>query len=364
MLHQRATRATLPKVEVLDMRIETREHGGAVLLSQRLEEAVQQRVAAGEQVLLLLNRRGFSPFVLCPGCGWVAECDDCQVTLTYHAKGAALACHYCNARRDVPAACENCGFKPLQFLGTGTQKIEDYLLRSFPDSRIERMDADTTAGKGGHARILGRLAAGEIDILVGTQMIAKGHDYPRVTLVGVINADAGLALPDFRAAENVFQLLTQVAGRAGRGGKPGEVLVQTYRPGHYAIRCAAEHDYAAFYQEERTRREEAGYPPFRRMANLAVEAEDALACEKATALLFRLTRDQRDALGLRDVELLGPAPATVRRVKKKYRWNLGLLSRSGKRLNRLVRAVRPAFHEAGPGSGVTLKADLDPYGVY
>ncbi|MBN2307839.1 MAG: primosomal protein N', partial [Candidatus Hydrogenedentes bacterium] len=175
-LHRRATNAALPAVELVDMRVEAREAGGKAFLSRRLEEEVRRRMEAGEQVLLLLNRRGFAPFVLCPQCGWVAECTDCNVTMTYHAKGGYLLCHYCNARRDVPQVCDECFFNPLLFLGVGTQKIEDYLARTFPDRRIERMDADTTSGKGGHAKILGRLASGDIDILVGTQMIAKGHD--------------------------------------------------------------------------------------------------------------------------------------------------------------------------------------------
>ncbi|MEK7794641.1 MAG: primosomal protein N', partial [Candidatus Hydrogenedentota bacterium] len=195
----------------------------------------------------------------------VSQCNDCQVSMTYHSKGARLSCHYCNARRAVPQVCDECHFNPLIFLGTGTQKIEDYLMRTFADARIQRMDADTTSGKGGHAKILGRFAEGGIDILVGTQMIAKGHDYPGVTLVGVVNADTGLSIPDFRAAESSFQLLTQVAGRAGRGDKPGEVIVQSYRPKHFAVLAAAQHDYWAFYAREIELREQAGYPPFRRM---------------------------------------------------------------------------------------------------
>jgi primosomal protein N' (replication factor Y) len=364
VLTRRATNAELPEVEIIDMRIEAREHRGQLLLSRRLEEEVAARVKAGEQVLLLLNRRGFAPYVLCPKCGWVAQCRDCCVTMTYHAKGAFLACHYCNARRDVPAVCDECHFNPLLFLGVGTQKIEDYLLRSFPNARIERMDADTTSGKGGHARILGRLAAGEIDVLVGTQMIAKGHDYPGVTLVGVINADTGLALPDFRAAETTFQLLTQVAGRAGRGDRPGIVLLQTYHPHHYAVRAAAAHDYAAFYAREIRERESAGYPPFRRMANLMIECEDPEEAERAAAAIRRIALEQMDALGYRGLRLLGPAPATVRRVKKMYRWNLGLLSKSPKRLNTLSRVIRTTFESLPHHPRVKLKVDLDPYGVY
>ncbi len=360
----RATNASLPKVELVDMRVEAREVGGKIVLSRRLEKAVQTRVEAGEQVLLLLNRRGFAPFVLCPQCGWVAECRNCNVSMTHHAKGGEIRCHYCNDRRPTPQVCDECYFNPLLFLGTGTQKIEDYLLRTFADSRIERMDADTTSGKGGHAKILGRLASGDIDILVGTQMIAKGHDYPAVTLVGVINADTGLSFPDFRAAEGTFQLLTQVAGRAGRGDRPGQVIVQTYRPHHFAIQTAAGHDYAGFYDREIADRQAAGYPPFRRMANLLIECEDLLDAERAMALLHRTVREQIETLGYRGLEVLGPAPATIRRVKKKYRWNLGLLSKNTKRINTLARAARDAFHEKKPPPRARLKIDLDPYGTF
>lgn len=362
-LLRRATNAALPEVRIVDMREVTREIGGQVIISPVLEKEVKSRVALGEQVLLLLNRRGHSPFVLCPQCGWVAQCDNCNVSLTYHASGAYLSCHYCNQHFPLPQVCAECGFKPLLFLGTGTQKVEDFLMRSFPGAHVERMDADTTAGKGGHAKILGRLAAGEIDILVGTQMIAKGHDYPAVTLVGVINADTGLSIPDFRAAENTFQILTQVAGRAGRGERPGAVIIQTYRPNHYAIQAASTHDYTGFYRREVEERRRAAYPPYRRMANLAIEAEDPLEAERATATLHRVVREQIQALGFRGLEILGPAPAAVKRVKKKYRWNLALLSKSAKRLNTLARASRSAFAEQCPSAKVQLKVDLDPYGM-
>ncbi|MEA3364030.1 MAG: primosomal protein N', partial [Candidatus Hydrogenedentes bacterium] len=363
-LERRATNAALPEVRIIDMRGAVREHGGQVLMSDALEEAVAERIKRGEQVLLLLNRRGFAPFVLCPQCGWVAQCPDCQVTMTYHAKGGYLSCHYCNKRRSVPQVCDVCHFNPLLYIGVGTQRVEDLLQRTFPKARIERMDADTTAGKGGHAKILGRLAAGEIDILVGTQMIAKGHDYPGVTLVGVLNADLGLGMPDFRAAETTFQLLTQVAGRAGRGDKPGQVIIQTYRPKHYAVLNTATHDYDTFYQREIRERESGGYPPYRRLANFAIECEDPRGAERAVAALHRLAHQQMETLGFRGMETLGPAPATVRRVKKKYRWNLAVLSVSSKRLNRLVRATRDAFHNENPVPSAQLKVDLDPYGMY
>lgn len=363
MLRQRATQGALPEVRLIDMRIERKEQSGQIILSQSLEDAVKERVAAREQVILLLNRRGYAPFVLCPMCGWIAACEHCQVSLTYHSKASQLRCHYCDASRPKPAVCDACHFNPLIYLGTGTQKAEEYLMQVFAGARVERMDRDTTAGKGGHAKILGRFARGEIDILIGTQMLAKGHDYPGVTLVGVLNADTGLAHPDFRAAEQTFQLLTQVAGRAGRGARPGEVYLQTFRPKHFAIQAAVQHDYAAFYAEEIAHRRAAGYPPFRRLAHLLIEAECPETAERAALLLRRITREARDSLGFAGLELLGPAPAVISRIKNRYRWRLGLLSGSAKRLNALVRAARDGF-EAAPGKGaVQLKIDLDPQGT-
>ncbi len=362
-LTKRATAARLPAVEIVDMRAETKDSTSAPFLSSRLEAAIRQRVEQKEQVLLLLNRRGFSPFVLCPLCGWSATCADCHVSLTYHAKGALMRCHYCNTRSEVPQVCGECGFPTLLYLGVGTQKVEEVLRQMFPESRIERMDADTTSGKGGHARILGRLAAKEIDILVGTQMIAKGHDYPNVTLVGVLNADSGLNFPDFRAAEQTFQLLTQVGGRSGRGDLPGEVIIQTYRPKHYAISCAASHDYEAFYEHEIVDRRATGYPPFRRMANIMTEAEDPARAERAANAGRRYAREYREQTGYQDIVILGPAPAIVPRVRRKYRWNLGLLCPNAKKLNELTRAVVDELNEKHKGHDVQIRVDLDPYGT-
>jgi primosomal protein N' (replication factor Y) len=364
VLNKRATSGVLPSTTIVDMRIETKEESGHLVLSRLLENAVNDRVKKKEQCILLLNRRGFAPFVLCPQCGWVAECYNCNVSMTYHSSGGHLSCHYCNAKQPVPQVCEKCHFNPLLFVGMGTQKAEDYLLHAFPSARVERMDADTTSGKGGHAKILGRFAKGDIDILIGTQMLAKGHDFPGVTLVGIINADAGLALPDFRAAENTFQLLTQVSGRAGRGDIAGEVIIQTYRPNHYAVQAAAKHDYDTFYAQEIKHREHAGYPPFRRMGNFAIESESPEDAERATMRLSRMVREKIAELAFTGMEVLGPAPATVKRVKKKYRWNLGVLSQSAKRVNTLARETRNAFEELEKGRDVVLKIDLDPYGVY
>ncbi|MFM1919418.1 MAG: hypothetical protein RLZZ303_1052 [Candidatus Hydrogenedentota bacterium] len=361
-LRGRATQGELPRVEVLDMRIETKESSGKLVLAPALETAVHARVSAGEQVMLLLNRRGFSPYVMCPGCGWVADCADCNVSLTYHRSDHSLRCHYCGESSAPPECCPQCGAKTLVYLGMGTQRAEEYLMQAFPSARIARMDADTTAEKGGHAKILGRFAKGEIDILVGTQMLAKGHDYPAVTLVGVIHADTGLGLPDFRAAEQTFNLLTQVAGRAGRGARAGEVYIQTYRPKHYAVQAAAAHDYAGFYAAEIEHRRASGYPPFRRMANLLLECEDSAEAERWAMQLRRIAKASAEAAG-GGVAQLGPSPAIVPRVKRQYRWQLALFSRSPARLNQVVRATRDTFMAQKPPSSLKLKVDLDPYGL-
>ncbi len=359
----RATRGELPKVRLVNMREEASESPGQVILSQALERAVTERVAAGEQCILLLNRRGFAPYVLCPKCGWVAGCENCQVSLTYHSSGGVLRCHYCNAEQPKPGACARCGFRGLAYVGLGTQKAEDYLLRAFPGARVARMDADTTAGRGGHAKILGRFAAGEIDILIGTQMLAKGHDYPGVTLVGVINADSGLALPDFRAAEQTFQLLTQVAGRAGRGDRPGTVYIQTWHPLHYAVAAAAGHDYETFYATELEHRRKAGYPPFRRLAHFLIESEDPEVAEREGFRLRNLGQAILREGDFRGMEIVGPAPALIRRVNKKYRWNLALFSKSAGRINAAARRMRDDFAQ-GQHAKASLKLDLDPYGLY
>jgi primosomal protein N' (replication factor Y) len=355
LLHRAAT-AALPEVRLVDMREETRETGGQVILSRILEEEVQARLRAGEQVILLLNRRGYAPFVLCPKCGWVAECRNCNVSLTYHASGACLICHYCNARSQVPAVCGACQFNPLLFLGTGTQKAEDSLMRMFRGARVARMDADTTSGKGGHAKILGRFAAGQIDILLGTQMIAKGLDFPDVTLVGVINADVGLHLPDFRASERTFQLVTQVAGRTGRGPKGGRVLVQTSTPDHPAIQAAVRHDYHRFAAAELPIRDALEYPPYTAMIRLVVRGPDHRVAGEMAGHLANRVRHQIDACQLK-ARLLGPAPAPFAKLRGKYRYHVLVQSRDG---DALREAVRQATTDVVTPDGVEWIVDIDP----
>jgi primosomal protein N' (replication factor Y) len=261
-LTKRVAERRLATAEIVDMRQVFKKFGKDVPFSPQLLEAIETTFLNGEQSMILLNRRGFSQFVLCRTCGETIKCRNCDITLTFHRRERKLICHYCGYRIDPPAKCPVCSSEYLYFVGEGTEKLEDQLRRKFPKLRIARVDRDTISKRRDMERILSDFSRGDLDMLVGTQMIAKGHDFPNVTLVGVVSVDLGLGLPDFRAAERTFQLLTQVAGRAGRGELGGRVLIQTYYPEHYALRHAKQQDYDGFYREEIRYRERMGYPPF------------------------------------------------------------------------------------------------------
>ncbi|MBC7248587.1 MAG: primosomal protein N' [Actinobacteria bacterium] len=310
----------LPKMEVVDMR-ELSERGELTIISPRLLNALARVYRAGEQAILFLNRRGFARFLQCHRCGHIFRCINCSVSLCYHAGGPHLLCHHCNWMLRPPFACPDCGNQVHRYAGIGTERVEQELRRLLPSLRCLRMDADTTARKDAHWDILEDFRQGRAHVLLGTQMIAKGLDIPNVTLVGVINADTSLALPDFRAGERTFQLLTQVSGRAGRGRSPGRVIVQTFSPHHYAVRAAVEGDQEAFYRRELSFRREAWYPPFSRLVNLVVTAaEESLARDAAGVLAQSLGESARR----RGAALLGPAPAPLSRLKGRYRFHLTL----------------------------------------
>lgn len=344
----------LPSVEIVDMRQEFLETRQNALFSRRLLDSIAARLEAGEQTILLMNRRGFSSAVACRSCGERLQCVHCAIGLTFHRRDNRLLCHYCNYAQRVPKLCPHCGSEYLYFLGSGSEKVEDELRRSFPHARLARLDRDTVAGKNQYQRILGGFREGAFDILVGTQMIAKGHDIPNVTLVGVINADIGLALPDFRAAERTFQLLTQVAGRAGRHHLPGLVIIQTTAPDHYAIRCAAAQDYGKFYEKELEFRRLMRYPPFCAMANILLrgptqEAAMRLAAEAAQQL----------GSGGDGVRILGPAEAPVPRLKGEYRYQILVKALSRSRLNEMLNALRShAAEQKWPATALVV--DVDP----
>lgn len=316
-LSRRASGAPLPHVEVVDMREELRL-GRRGVLSNALRALVAQTLRKGEQMILLLNRRGFSTFVLCRECGHVMQCGECGLPLVYHRDGW-LRCHFCDVRESAPEICPACGGRYIKYFGTGTQRLETELARMFPTARVARMDRDTTAGKFGHTEILTAFAAKRFDILLGTQMVAKGHDIENVTAVGIVSADSGLNLPDFRAAERCFALIAQAAGRAGRGHLAGTVVVQTYNPEHYAVAAAARHDYAAFYAEELPLRKALFYPPYSQLVKLVVQDKDEAAVQqKAEAL----SQAFRAALSAETHQILGPAPAAVAKLREVYRQTL------------------------------------------
>ncbi len=331
---------------------------GPMVISEPLEAGIRRRLERREQTILLLNRRGYASFVQCRDCGHVWQCGRCNVSLTYHRTRRRLICHYCFHEESPPTRCTACRSEMLSFRGLGTEQVERIVAETFPTARIARMDVDTTSGKWAHHEILGRVERGELDILLGTQMIAKGLDFPNVTLVGVVNADVGMNLPDFRAGERTFQLLTQVAGRAGRGGRLGEVLIQTALPGHYAIRCALEHDYLGFAERELEERREPAYPPFARMANVVVSGADEGSVQEEAERLAGWTLDAIRARELGAVSLLGPAPCAIDRIRDRWRWHLLLRSRSARQLGAICRLL---YSEHATGTAqVRVTIDRDP----
>ena len=357
-LPHRIDHRSLPKVTVIDMKHQRQGD----LISHPLRQSLAQTLAEGKQALLLINRRGYANFLLCRTCGHVTHCRNCAVSLTWHRAGEQLRCHLCGWAMAVPPECPQCDGKTLKPFGFGTQRVEAEVKRLLPEARVNRMDRDTTRSKQAHRKLLNDLRRGRTDILVGTQMIAKGHDFPNITLVGVVSADIALQWPDFRAAENTFQILTQVAGRAGRGESLGSVLVQTYNPGHYSIQFAKNHDYLGFFNEEMIFRQELGYPPHRRLILFQLAGNVEERTQEAAQLLAdkcgEICRKRSDLS--ENLEILGPVAAPLGKIKGKYRWQLLLKS---KRVFSILDAGRQLVnwgHGAFKGSGVSLTADVDP----
>jgi primosomal protein N' (replication factor Y) len=334
-LPDRVEQRPLPEVELIDMKLEFQETGQEQVISRKLAEEIRERLDRKEQVMILLNRRGYSPVALCRACGGRMECRNCAVAMTHHKKSNRMVCHYCGFEAPIPKVCGECGSEYVYFLGTGSEKLEELLHGMFPTARIGRLDRDTVRGKEDFERVLCALNEGELDLLVGTQMIAKGHDVHGVTLVGVVGADAALGLPDFRAAERTFQLLTQVAGRAGRGQTPGKVVLQTYFPDHYAVQYAARHDFAGFYRKELQFRSWMHYPPYGTLANVLIRSDkldEALRWSGILGKWFDGTRHE-------GVRVLGPAAAPILRLKRDYRYHFVLKSPSREKMNAVLRAM-------------------------
>jgi primosomal protein N' (replication factor Y) len=313
--------SALPEVELVDLREELKA-GNRSLFSRSLSQAISQAVSNREQVILFLNRRGGASFIQCRSCGFVLRCRRCDVPLTYHPTEDTLVCHQCNYRMPVPEICPQCLSRRIKFLGLGTQKLEQEVRQGFPRTRLLRWDSDATRGKHSHDEILGKFRRHQADILIGTQMIAKGLDLPMVTLVGVVSADVALNLPDFRAGERTFQLLSQVAGRAGRGELGGRVIIQTYSPEHYAIQAASRHDYGSFYEREIDYRRQLRNPPFTRLACLVFSHTNDAQCQRQAESMKRMLAGEIDSQGIAGMELIGPAPAFIHRLRGRFRWQL------------------------------------------
>jgi primosomal protein N' (replication factor Y) len=354
-LPDRADNAKMPLVRVVDMRQTARKEKGIPIFSPQLKEAIQQRLERGEQTILFLNRRGYSSALECPKCGFVAECPNCSISLTYHRRDQKLACHICGHTDKVPGACPKCHNPAIRYTGLGTEKVEDILGKLFPKARLRRMDSDIMKRKEDYRRVLGEFRVGKVDILVGTQMIAKGLHFPNVTLVGIIFADMALHQPDFRAGERTFQLLTQVAGRAGRGDVEGEVFVQSFTPFHPAIQHARRHDFVGFYEQEVEFRKELSYPPFARIAMLTLKGRNEQKVQFAAEHLKREL--EKITAGLKGAMLLGPAPAPLLRAETFYRYQIMLRVQQMPELSRRLATLLTGL--VLPDE-VTASVDIDP----
>jgi primosomal protein N' (replication factor Y) len=358
-LAERATAQALPRIEVVDLARHRNGPSGQRLISGPMHQAIADCLERGEQAILFLNRRGFAPSVRCNGCGELLGCPACSVSLTAHRGARVLRCHYCDFSAPHEGRCLKCGSQQLMELGLGTEQLEQALGQTFPRARVARLDRDTASGEGVEA-VLDRLRRHEVDVLVGTQMVTKGHDVPSVTMVGVVLADQSLGFPDFRAAERTFQLLVQVAGRAGRGARPGRVVLQTYMPEHHAIRYAQSHDYLGFLRQELSERRELGFPPFGRLIAVRIDAADEQRAARGADAVARAAR-AHVAVQQGTVAVLGPAPAPIARLRARYRYRL-LLKGEDRAALRAVATVVGRRIDEGLGTARAV-LDVDPVGM-
>ncbi|WP_027954146.1 primosomal protein N' [Halobacillus kuroshimensis] len=356
-LSKRMNEAVMPEVELVDMREELHS-GNRSMFSIPLKEKIEERLARKEQVVLFLNRRGYSTFVMCRDCGHVSECPHCDIALTYHKRQNRLKCHYCSHEEPMPEKCPECESKTIRYFGTGTQKVEEALQELIPEARIIRMDVDTTRRKGAHERLLTQFGEGKADILLGTQMIAKGLDFGNVTLVGVLAADAMLNLPDFRASEKTFQLLTQVSGRAGRHEKSGEVVVQTYTPEHYSIELASTYDYEQFFQEEMKLRKAFRYPPYYYLTLFTISHPNQLKAEEATRKITMFMQQKLSS----QAHVLGPTPSALARINNRYRYQCMVKYKKEPEQRKFVERILHYYEdEMKQENGLQITVDFQPY---
>jgi primosomal protein N' (replication factor Y) len=355
-LDERIGQRPLAEVQIVDLRQVFEKYGKQQVFSDEVKTAIRENFERGEQTLVLLNRRGFSSFLLCRSCGYRATCPNCAVSLTYHKLEARLVCHYCGHQERIPRACQQCDGPFIYYVGEGTEQIEAKLKEMYPKLRVSRLDRDTTRRRGSFERLINEFAAGDIDLMVGTQMIAKGHDFHNVTLVCVISVDAGLGMPDFRASERTFQLLTQVAGRAGRGEKPGRVIIQSYHPENYALEYAREQNYEKFYDHEINFRRNMHYPPFVALINALVKHHDFARAAYAASELARLLKEA-DTEGV--LKVLGPAPAPLSRLKGEHRMQVLIKTRYRRQAREALDAAMAELKETGQDLKM-ITVEVDP----
>lgn len=354
-LPNRVNQQALPEVEIVDMREELNS-GNRSMFSNQLRDAIQQRLDNQEQIVLFLNRRGYASFMLCRDCGHVPQCPNCDISLTYHKSTDQLKCHYCGHQEVPPNQCPNCESEHIRQMGTGTQRVEELLQEAFQEARIIRMDVDTTSRKGAHEKLLNDFGSGKGDILLGTQMIAKGLDFPNITLVGVLNADTMLNLPDFRASERTYQLLTQVAGRAGRHEKEGQVLIQTYNPDHYAIKDVQENDYTAFFQKEMNYRKIGKYPPYFFLINFTIAHKEMKKVMEASKHIHKILLQHLTDKAL----VLGPSPAALSRINNEYRFQILVKYKREPALHEALKYLDDYYHDQYLKEKLSLKIDIAP----
>jgi primosomal protein N' (replication factor Y) (superfamily II helicase) len=354
-LPNRMNKRPLPAVEIVDMREELRA-GNRSMFSRKLFELLKERIDRKEQSVLFLNKRGHSSFVMCRDCGYVMNCPNCDISLTYHKVKEQMKCHYCGFESNVPSQCPECSSDYIRYFGTGTQKVEDELGKILPEAKVIRMDVDTTGKKGSHERLLKEFHEGKADILLGTQMIAKGLDFPNITLVGVLSADTMLHLPDFRSSEKTFQLLTQVSGRAGRHELPGEVIIQTYTPEHYSVELAGTQDYDRFYQQEMMMRKARHYPPYYYLALITISHEQLITVVSATEKIAAFVRSRISNHAV----VLGPAASPIPRINNRYRYHCLIKYKREPELNQTLRMILDQY-QADPKSGLLVSIDVNPY---
>ena len=354
-LPNRVNQQALPEVEIVDMREELNS-GNRSMFSNQLRDAIQQRLDNQEQIVLFLNRRGYASFMLCRDCGHVPQCPNCDISLTYHKSTDQLKCHYCGHQEVPPNQCPNCESEHIRQMGTGTQRVEELLQEAFQEARIIRMDVDTTSRKGAHEKLLNDFGSGKGDILLGTQMIAKGLDFPNITLVGVLNADTMLNLPDFRASERTYQLLTQVAGRAGRHEKEGQVLIQTYNPDHYAIKDVQENDYTAFFQKEMNYRKIGKYPPYFFLINFTIAHKEMKKVMEASKHIHKILLQHLTDKAL----VLGPSPAVLSRINNEYRFQILVKYKREPALHEALKYLDDYYHDQYLKEKLSLKIDIAP----